>query len=68
MKHNEVRILLHLFQNKLNSMNALLLQITNTATELSAETVEVTNSSIFDMLSKIGFVGLLIMESFLFYL
>ncbi len=42
-------------------MNALLLQITNTATELSAETVEVTNSSIFDMLSKIGFVGLLIM-------
>jgi len=42
-------------------MNALLLQITNTATEATAETTEVATSSIFTMLSQIGFFGLFVM-------
>lgn len=42
-------------------MNALLLQITNTANEAAVETTEVATSSIFSMLSQIGFFGLFVM-------
>lgn len=42
-------------------MNALLLQISNTANEAAVETTEVATSSIFSMLSQIGFFGLFVM-------
>lgn len=42
-------------------MNALLLQITTAATDAATETTEVATSSIFSMLSQIGFFGLFVM-------
>jgi biopolymer transport protein ExbB len=42
-------------------MNTLLLQITTAAVDSSATTTELTTSSVFSMLSQIGFFGLFIM-------
>lgn len=42
-------------------MNSILLQITTAAVDSSATTTEVTTSSVFTMLSQIGFFGLFIM-------